>query len=549
MEKLRDDEIKKIVFLMKYDKSKTLEEQSVIGAPSGGIISNEPSNSQGKSYSFEELIKSWKEKYVTIAIPYPSKVYGDARFIVIPRGEIVTKNFTEYNQLRLRDVLPDITFSEYTNQNFTLHPLTVFEFTVPNTLEYKEACRGKKYITLWTVNSEKTLNFSGYYTTNDGKNYTSYNPSTCVEEMPVPVDYSTAHNWLVGIEIVSFLASLFANKGTAVRKTLFYISSLAGLSNAGLYFSEGKNFTGTIYLLFSIPGIVGALAREGMTVFGKYTAQEIGQVVSKIDNGAELTTKEYQIAKELSEQLGSKAAPAIVGKYLGSYILNETLRKVGLKAMLSKAALFGLISIPIFGVEYGIGEWWAAVNAKDINEIEENSVSRIIWRWLWGDEKTSDFPSEDKIEEIMNEVDKKLNDLKNQGVNTMETALTLDPERADTYADSTLNKIAEKNLKTKEEMQRPRVVPTYEQVYNGEIDPTNNEPFVFKYLDRGQGIKKLKRMLRSKGFQLEINDIYDYDLFDLVDEQLLTNDKVKSPWFIDEDTIKLLESSVIIKPK
>lgn len=533
MYKLNSEEQRKILFLINYDKSKTITEQSVIGAPQP---SSGPTSPPEPQKTYQQEVDEWLSKYEQVFIPFPSKLYGNVGFLTLPK-EARPKFATREEKLK-RSLVgnPSKKISEY-KMGFDIAPITLDEFLF----------KGQNYRGYFTVQTDDTLRFDGYGFSENGGGW--YDPSDWVEPFPQN-DKQRIEKTIQVVSIIELSTFIFgvvlAPFTAGGSMVLLAVSTAAGIVNAGLNFSIGNNFTGTLYLIFSFLGGY-PLYKQILKKITQYSEKEIIEAVVKYETGKQLSKRESQIVKEVIEELtkNSKSVRELLAMGTMKTLLAETLAKYGIQKYLKTAIALGIGSIPILGVEYGLGEVWIAlVDANAEEEIETNSPSRILWKKLWGDKKESgEEPNPDVLKEIQVAIEKKAEEVgkNNPSVVEAQELFTYNPNQS--YADSVVNAAKKANL-----VKNP--TPTYEQVLNNENNPLTNQPYIFEFGDKGEGIKKVKDLIKSKGLakdtKTDTSDIYNENLaLDIYYIQTSNNIELGNDIgsIIDAQTLKTIEKT------
>jgi hypothetical protein len=519
----------RVLFLINYDLSKTskenIQEQSVIGAPSYGTTdTGTAKNTDNRSY--EEKLKDWESTYKEFEMPYDSIIYGDSRSIKIP-----------INKGRYR-LTRDVQLLDWFQKEGVKKTESHFETGQLNDFVTPDGIWWATFVQF----SNGVAKFYGYCK-RETKSFTSgdcYDPKKYVKDKPEPTNW---HAVLDTIEIVSFVAAFFTGPLGAI--VLTSISVGAGLTNSYLYFQEGKNFTGTMYLLFSIVG-TAPLFKAGMKVVQKYTSKEIGEAIKLFEEGAELTSKQQQIVKETIDELIKNGAKleVLLAKGLGKEMLNKVLTKYGPKALVMQAMMFGVGTIVVLGFEYTLGEIWMALDAKSEQEIKENSPARKLWRAIWDEGKENEQLISEIIQEVQRATEKHAEENPKNFV--QKDLFVYDAEQNKNYKDSVINKVKEKygnpNFK--------RITPTYKQVLNGEIDKITKKPYILQVGDTGDAIIKIKDNLSKIGYDSEFksdktniyNDNLVFVIFDFQDKNKINVDRIGE--IIDTETLKFLEQKL-----
>lgn len=530
MSELYSEEKKKILHLIHFDQSKTLNEQSVVGAPSAGTTSTYTQDGQAPK-TYQEQVDEWQASYKQVLIPWPSTLYGDTNLLIIPKTAApVDMLRSEFNELNLQNQGKKI--GSYKQS-----------FNIPPTLCYYFIFEGQKYFPFFEIQGDTLTVFKGYGVT-EGSNKKWYLVEDHVKPFPTSPSemLQKTSQVLTIIEVGTFIIGIVLAPFTAGGSlTLMGISAAAGIANAAVNYADGKYFTGTMFLFFSFIGGYPVYKQIFQKLF-KYSSKEVLEAIAKYEAGGQLSKRESQIVKEVIEEFTqhNKEVMKVLAMGTARTMLTEILAKYGINTFLKQAAIMGVLTVPIMGLEYGIGEIFIAMN-YDKDEIEENSASRKLWHLIWGDNKE---PGEQPTQDIIKEIDEQIIKSAEQNVGDNPQQKQLFDFKSDSaYFNKIVSDQKKKDLKTK-----GRDIPSYEQVLNGEKNALG-EIYIFQEGDVGDGIKVLKDKLKSKNLADETKsdntDIYNERLiFDIYNIQNDNNIDVgnRIGYVVDSKTLQVIEN-------
>lgn len=530
MSELYSEEKKKILHLIHFDQSKTLNEQSVVGAPSAGTTSTYTQDGQAPK-TYQEQVDEWRAAYKQVYIPWPSDYYGNTNLLTIPKRAIpyeVTRS--KFEEVKLKSTQK--TIGSY-KQMIDIPPVVCYYFLLD----------GEAYFPLFVVEQDTITQMTGYGVV-VGNNRKYYIQNDYVKPFPTSTSETLEKtSQVLGIiELGTFvLGVVLAPFSGGVSLSLLGVSAAAGLANAGVNYANGKYFTGTMFLFFSFLGGY-PLYKQIFSKIAKYSAKEILETVAKYEAGGQLSKREAQIVRELLEELTEHNQQVMKVLAMGSakVLLTEILAKYGLTAFLKQAVMFGALTVVILGVEYTIGEVFIALNYPRA-EIDENSMSRKLYDIFWGDkEAPTGEPNPAAKEELVQSLVKKAEENASPGV---EARPLYEYKGDSTVFNNIVIEAKQKNLKNK-----GRNAPTYEQVLNGEKNEIG-EIYIFKSGDIGEGIKTLKDKLKSKKLadstKSDNTDIYNeglvYDIYQIQYDNKIPVLEDKIGEVVDSATLKFIE--------
>lgn len=306
-----------------------------------------------------------------------------------------------------------------------------------------------------------------------------------------------AHDWLSLIEISTGVLGMIP---TPLSPLLLGISTLSGVADAALYYSEGdKYMSGMMFMLSVIPG--GELFKcfKGSKVFVKRGVKGTKELIKKYKSGAKLTKNQINdlidlgktfadnsvvikksLIKELTEKLIvglSKKTP----KYLINLIL--ILKKLGV-IKLSE------IILKIGAVSYTFDKLYLYVfrDSVDLDNRTRNELRAMTNKLLGYDKEVKEFlmiTAKDALEKAIK--------------NNVEFVKIAPTETIDKYFEESLKKFKEEsNKKIKKEVQLS-VAPTLNDVKSGKK--------VIKKGHKGESVKEIQKMLNSIGYDYLISDM------------------------------------------
>jgi hypothetical protein len=311
-----------------------------------------------------------------------------------------------------------------------------------------------------------------------------------------------AHDWLSLIEISTGVLGMIP---TPLSPLLLGISTLSGVADAALYYSEGDKYMGSMMFILSvIPGGELLKCLKGSKVFIKRGAKGTKELIKKYKSGAKLTKNQINdlidlgktfadnsvvikksLIKELTEKLIvglSKKTP----KYLINLIL--ILKKLGV-IKLSE------IVLPVGGLIYGFDKLYLYVfrdsvlsNQSELDNRTRNELRAMINKLLGYDKEVNEFliiTAKDALEKSLK--------------NNVELVKIAPKETIDEYFKESLRKFKEESdLKIKKESQL-LVAPTLNDVKSGKK--------VIKKGQKGESVKEIQKMLNSIGYDYLISDM------------------------------------------
>lgn len=506
---------KNIIKTFESDRTNTISEQSVVGAPSYGVASTYEPQDEGN------LIDDYEE----FEIPYPSKNYGNIQKLKVPKNGRYNF-FNSAFELKFKDFDP--LSADFLS---SLRPGMLRSFVTPDNKWWK---------TYWSIDREKnTIQLIGYIFEENGQ-VTEYKEENYIK---LPEDEVNWHSVLDIIELSTAIIGFFAGPAAGI---FFTISSGAAFTNAYLYLKEGHKYTATIYALFGLLG-VAPLIKMGIKAFSKYTFREIALATEALDKGSKLTGRQKQILKELEEQMAKNQTKIMVA--LAEKFVEQTFKKMVpnlaklninlLKNVVLQTVMFGVVSVVVMGGVYTLDEIWMALDASSAAEIEKNSPARRLWSLLNGEN------SEQVLQETLKALEEKTQEMAIQDpekFSNPKQLVSYDSEKGKEYSEKFIEYAIQKNSESSEGL-------TYENVKNGVINKKTNTPYVFKYGDKGPEIKKLNTLLKQKYPDLYIqdtpSDIYDYYTMSAVNQiQEKNNLGVEYDGrIVDSKTINLIEKN------
>lgn len=310
-----------------------------------------------------------------------------------------------------------------------------------------------------------------------------------------------AHDWLSLIEISTGVLGMIP---TPLSPLLLGISTLSGVADAALYYSEGdKYMSGMMFILSVIPG--GELFKcfKGSKVFAKRGVKGTKELIKKYKSGAKLTKNQINdlidlgktfadnsvvikksLIKELTEKLIvglSKKTP----KYLINLIL--ILKKLGV-IKLSE------IVLPVGGLIYGFDKLYLYVfrdsvlsNQSELDNRTRNELRAMINKLLGYDKEVNEFliiTAKDALEKSLN-----------SGIDL----LKIDPkERPDEFINEALEKLKKENAISKPNKPKLLLSPSINDVLSGSK--------VIKKGDKGKSVKEIQKMLHSIGYDYLVSN-------------------------------------------
>ena len=178
---------------------------------------------------------------------------------------------------------------------------------------------------------------------------------------------------------------------------IFATATAVSIVDAGIYYKNGDNFTGTLMLGLSIiPGgeLLSVLKKgKGLIknpITKKYV-EEIGeegvqQLLKKSKDGVKLTKIEKEVLEYFTEQAGKEAD--VIAKLVADSskeVIKKTLAQKSLEALLGILKFLGKTTVIIAGVPIGIDVLWLLATAPESHQrkIRDESDFGKILDLLW----------------------------------------------------------------------------------------------------------------------------------------------------------------------
>lgn len=302
------------------------------------------------------------------------------------------------------------------------------------------------------------------------------------------------HDWLQLIELTT---GIFGVIPTPLSPFLLGISTLAGVSDAYTYYTEGDKYMAMMtFVLSVIPG--GELKNiiKNSKVLGKRTTKEFTSLISKYKSGKKLLKSEADDLTKLGKEMAENAPQInkVISKNLAQTLLANLSKKspkflINLILILKKIGVIKLseISLKIGGLVYGFDKLYLFVfrdlipNQKDLDQRTKNELRASINHLLGYEKEVNEF----LLITAKEGLEKTLKDNKGQGVNVdvKETPEQLFQE--------ILKQESEKIKKSSPKLSQTPA-PSFESVLSGKS--------IIKKGQVGDSVKKVQTMLYDLGY-------------------------------------------------
>jgi hypothetical protein len=322
------------------------------------------------------------------------------------------------------------------------------------------------------------------------------------------------HDWLAFVEISTGILGLIP---TPLSPLFLGISTLAGIADAGVYYSEGDYYMAAMMLALAvIPGAELSKAFKGSRVFLKRGVKGSKELIKKYKSGVKLTKEEIddlaklgkdftknsnQITKSLTEELTEKLIKGLAKK-TPKYLINLLL-------ILKKLGIIKLseIAIKLGGTTYWADKLYLYIfrdsifeNEKNLDIRTKNELRMMINKLLGYDKEVNEFlliTAKDAMNKAM----------KNPKVKLVEIKPTETPQE---FYKESLQKLKEEaklkqQLKLKQELALS-AAPTIEEVKSGKK--------VIKKGQKGESVKEIQKMLHSIGYDYLVSDFGNFEKWD-----------------------------------
>lgn len=356
------------------------------------------------------------------------------------------------------------------------------------------------------------------------------------------------HDWLAFIEISTGILGLIP---TPLSPLFLGISTIAGVADAGVYYSEGDYYMGSMMLALAIiPGGEFAKVMKGSRVYLKRGIKGSKELIKKYKSGVKLTKEEIddltrlgkdfaknsnEITKSLTKELTEKLIKGLAKK-TPKYLINLLL-------ILKKLGVIKLseISLKIGGIVYTVDKLYLYVfrdsilnNQKDLDSRTRNELRMMINKLLGYDKEVTEFLQITAKEALQKSIDK--------GVDLVKVNPTETPED---FFNESLQKIKEESklkrqLKLKQQLALS-AAPTIEEVKSGKK--------VIKKGLKGESVKEIQKMLHSIGYDYLVSDFGNFEKWDdgdygestkLAIETFQDNFGLKSDGIVGKETLNKL---------
>jgi hypothetical protein len=297
------------------------------------------------------------------------------------------------------------------------------------------------------------------------------------------------HDWLTLIEVSTGILGLIP---TPLSPLFLGISTIAGVADAAVYYSEGDKYMGTMMLALSIiPGGELVKVMKGSRVYLKRGVKGTQELIKKYKSGAKLTKQQkddlIRLGKEFAENSPSIKKSLI--KELTEKLIQGLSKKtpkylINLLLILKKLGVIKLseITLKIAGVSYTVDKLYLYVfrdsifaNKKDLDNRTRNELRALVNNLLGYDKEVNEF-------------------LLIKAVDGLEKALKsgVDPVKINPTESSVEEYVDEQIKQLKINSPQKRKAPSFENVING------ND--VIKFDDEGESVNKIQKMLHTLGY-------------------------------------------------
>ena len=317
-----------------------------------------------------------------------------------------------------------------------------------------------------------------------------------------------SHDWLSLIEISSGLLGLIP---TPLSPFLLGISLAAGLSDAGVYYSEGDPYMGTLMLILAvIPGGELRTVIKGSKALNKRGAKGCIELIKKYKKGIKLTSEELDDLTKLGVNMSKNAGE--VKRLLKINITKNMIKTLGGKSTkyLMNLLLFlkkigviklGDITLTVGGATYAFDKLYLYVfrdsifaNKEFLDKRTTNDLRYLTNKLLGYDKEVKEYILAKTEESLKKIIDSPVTEEKLVDIDVNESPMT--PEIKE-YLD---------NLKLEtERYQKSLIAPSIDEVLSGKK--------VIKLNQKGNSVKEIQKML-----------------YDLEYDHLITNFETQENW-------------------
>jgi hypothetical protein len=303
----------------------------------------------------------------------------------------------------------------------------------------------------------------------------------------------STHDWLTLIEISTAILGMIPSPASPI---LLGISTLAGVSDAGVYYAEGDKYMGTMMLALSvIPGGELLKAVKGSKVLIKRGVGGYKSLIKKYKAGVKLTELEIKDLKILGKKIAENASEVnkLMTKNLTTKILESLTKRtpkflINLILMLKKLGVIKLseISLKIGGIVYGIDQLYLWVfrdlipSRTDLDQRTRNELRASINGLLGNEQAIKEYLIITAADGI------------NKLIKSGKSPRNIDVgESPDEFFKESSNRQIEK-IKKEKKVGMQSVSPSFDSVLNNKS--------IIKKGQSGDSVKKIQKMLYELGY-------------------------------------------------
>lgn len=311
-----------------------------------------------------------------------------------------------------------------------------------------------------------------------------------------------SHDWLTLVEVSSGILGLIP---TPLSPLFLGVSLVAGVADAGLYYSEGDPYMGTMMLALSIiPG--GELLKtiKGSKVLAKRGIKGSKELIKKFKSGVKLSADESEDLIKLGMDISKNSVE--VSKSLKRNIIQNLIKELSNKSpkylinlllVLKKMGLIKLSEIvfKVGGTAYGIDKLYLYVfrdsifaNKEALDSRTKNNLRVMINKLLKNDKEVNEFleiTAKESLTKVMN----------NKNVDLVSINVNETPD--EWFKKQSLSKI--NNIeKEKNSQQKEIIAPSINNVQSGKS--------IIKLNQKGDSVKEIQKMLYDLGYDYLINN-------------------------------------------
>jgi Putative peptidoglycan binding domain len=318
-----------------------------------------------------------------------------------------------------------------------------------------------------------------------------------------------SHDWLSLIEISTGILGLIP---TPLSPILLGVSFVAGVSDAGVYFSEGDPYMGTIMLALSvIPGGELYKVLKGSKVLTKRGIKGTISLIKKYKSGVKLTTEELDDITKLGIEFSKNASEVTpllknsIRKNIAKYVADKSPKfLMNLLLFLKKIGVIKLSDIlfKVGGTVYGFDKLYLFIfrdsifaNKEILDSRTKNELRATINHLLGYEKEVNDFiraTTQEKFEHL-DEQSTKYNLGNDLNV----------PENPDTsFIQGKLKELKQKNESDRREHEKSLQSPSTDEIISGKK--------IVKLNQKGDSVKEIQKMLHKLDYDYLLTNFDTY---------------------------------------